>query len=70
MLFATAKRELSANGTAASQYRDGFCPVRIDLQPSNSFFRPAEPIFGPIPTNPGTPIALAAISELVNIRKR
>lgn len=50
MLFAAAKRELAANGTAESQYRDGARPVRTDL-------RPAEPIFSPIPTNPYSTIA-------------
>ena len=63
MHFAAAKRELSANGTAASQYRDGYRLVSIDL-------RPAEPISGPISTNPGSTIAPAAISVFVNIRKR
>ncbi|MYA78996.1 MAG: hypothetical protein F4X39_00500 [Acidobacteriia bacterium] len=63
MSLAAADRKLSAYGTAASQYRDGFRPVLIDPQLS-------ELIFGPIPTNPGTPIALATISELVNIPKR
>ncbi len=63
MLFAAAMPGLSANGTAGSQYRDGFRPVSIDL-------RPAEPISGPISTNPGSTIAPAAISVFVNIRKR
>ena len=63
MSIAAAEPMLSANGTAESQYRDGCRPVRIDPQLS-------ELIFGPIPTNPGTPIALATISELVNIPKR
>ena len=63
MLFATAKRELFANGTVASQYRDGVHFLRIDL-------RPAEPILGPISTNPDSTISTAAISVLVNIRKR
>ena len=33
MLFAAAKRELSANGTTASRYRDAVHPVRVDLRP-------------------------------------
>ena len=56
MLFAAAKRELSANGTAASQYRDGTRPVRIDLPP-------AEPILT-------APSPRAAISVFVKIHKQ
>ncbi|MDE0167655.1 MAG: hypothetical protein OXL36_21345 [Bryobacterales bacterium] len=70
MSIAAAEPELSANGTAASQYRDGYRPARIELRPSDRSSRPVEPIFGPIPTNPGSTIAPAEISELVNIRKR
>ena len=63
MLFAAAKRELSANGTAASQYRDCFHSVRIEL-------RPAEPISGPIPYNPGSTIAAAAMWVFEKIHKQ
>ena len=63
MSIAAAEPEMSANGTAESQYRDGIHPVRIDL-------RPAEPISGPIPANPGSTIAPDAISVLVNIHKQ
>ena len=34
MHFAAAIRELSANGTTESQYRDGFRPARVELRPS------------------------------------
>ena len=63
MSLAAEEPELSANGTTASRYRDGVRPVRVDL-------RPAEPILGPISTNPDSTISASAISVLVNIRKR
>ena len=70
MSLAAAEREMFANGMTVSQYRDGFHPVRIELRPSNLFFRPAESVFGPIPTNPGRTIATTIISVFVNILKR